>query len=178
MSNLKRVFIAIPISQQLQSEVLNWVEQSSLKNESAIRWLSGKNLHITLVPPWETDRVDEIVEKLLTIKHQSFSEHCTSISFGPNEKDPRLVWATGNASHFIQDLRLKIYKALNRQINSRSFNLHMTLGRFRPEAFSHFEIKTLHEKINWELNVSSFVLMQSHLYKTGAEYKALQEFNV
>ena len=58
----QRVFVAIQISRVLQKQIVHW-ENTVLANQTlsnnalhTIRFLKGKNLHVTLIPPWyETD---------------------------------------------------------------------------------------------------------------------------
>lgn len=52
----------------------------------------------------------------------------------------------------------------------------MTLIRFNPGSFSKFEVKKLDEEVLWQDRVDSFVLMESHLSRSGANYKFLEEF--
>ena len=60
-----RIFVGIPISQELQGRILEWEDkhqepifknQTNSKNQisNPIRCVAGKNLHVTLAPPWET----------------------------------------------------------------------------------------------------------------------------
>lgn len=58
----------------------------------------------------------------------------------------------------------------------RPFRLHLTLARFKGETFFSFPIKKLDEAVQWQSPISSFLLMESHLMKTGADYDVLKEF--
>jgi 2'-5' RNA ligase len=100
------------------------------------------------------------------------------VSFGPTPKKPRLIWAEGQASREILDLRLKIYEALGRKSEGRPFKLHLTLARFRPADFAAFPLKVLNEKVPWRERFGSFVLMRSRLSPQGADYEAVEEFKL
>lgn len=56
-----RLFIAITLSEELQKEILAWEVLWQKRLDSRIRWLAGKNLHLTLVPPWYEENVGETV---------------------------------------------------------------------------------------------------------------------
>lgn len=178
-----RLFVAIPISEDLQNQAFNF--RKNYKNLH-VRWLSGKNLHITLVPPWYTQDIASVKEKLESLKGKisPFNVKFENISFGPNQSSPRLIWASGKTPPQIIELKTLSEKALgeknlgekafNRQPENRPFILHLTLARFRPEDFKNFPIKSLDERIDWVENINSIVLMESHLSQQGADYEILQ----
>jgi 2'-5' RNA ligase len=207
---MKRIFVGIPISEELQKEILEWqmiiyqdfdlsLNPSPTPGEgNKVRWLAGKNLHITLVPPWQTSHEAWNMEhKALNQKLQEAAKNIKpfvirfeKISFGPNIHQPRLIWASSpiKSSSFADDseavfngvneLRLKIYDALGQQPENRPFQLHVTLARFRAEDFEKFAIKKLNEKADWKMKVENFALYQSHLSPLGADYEILAEFHL
>lgn len=172
--NAKRIFIAITISEKLQQEVLEWEKKYQ---KLPVRWLQGKNLHITLVPPWYESDIEKIKEKLAPIRERcgSFEIRFENITFGPDPRRPRLIWAEGEAPLEIRNLKLEIERSLNRKPEERPFKLHLTVARFRPETFSSFPIKKLDEKVFLRDEVKSFVLMESHLSPEGADYEVIEE---
>lgn len=174
-----RVFIAIPIKKELQEKILLFSKNFTPQN-FLIRWLSGKNLHITLIPPWYENNIENIKQKLdlIAAEIQPFNLSFKKICFGPNQKEPRLIWAEGDTPQEIVDLKSVLERSLNFRPERRQFLLHLTLARFRPENFKNFSQKELNEKISWEEKVDSIVLMQSHLLPTGAEYEILHEIRL
>ena len=170
---MKRLFVAIPISEELQKGILEWEKYF---NHLPVRWLSGKNLHITLVPPWYEDNAEEVAEKLKTIKGEfgSFDVAFKRVNFGPDPKNPRLIWAENTMPQKILDLKDKVEQALMIEGENR-FKFHLTVARFRPETFTSFPIKKLDEVIFWPDKIKSIVLMESHLSPAGADYEILEE---
>lgn len=178
----KRLFIAIPISANLQKEILRFQKQFPRLN---VRWLYGKNLHITLIPPWYEENVENLKTTLKKIKESknkigSIKLLFEKVAFGPDPRAPRLIWAEGETpqslivlKHELDQILLK--EKIIQKIENRPFRLHMTLARFRPENFHKFPIKKLNEKISWEEDVTSIVLMESHLSPRGADYEILDE---
>lgn len=176
---MKRIFVAVLISKELQGEIFAWEQNFKSNPNSPIRWVEPKNLHVTLVPPFgDASGLRPIIDSLKTVKAESFNIRFESISFGPDRNRPRMIWATGQALQKIEDLRYKIYGALGREPEKRPFRLHATLARFKPEDFAGFPIKNFDEKTDWRQKVDSFVLMESHLSAQGADYEILEKFEL
>lgn len=166
-----RVFVALAISNEFQEKILEW---EKFYPDLSVRWLLGKNLHITLTPPWEENNVEEVKNLLEKIDPTvPFEVEFDEVSFGPNPKSPRLIWASGNAPKEIVDLKGNIEKVLEIKPENRPYKLHLTLARFQPEDFSNFEIKNLREKVLWKEKIDSFVLMESRLSRAGADYEII-----
>lgn len=173
----RRIFVALPIERQLQDEILAWEHQFK---KLSVRWLTGKNLHITLVPPWYADDVEAVIKKLRKAKHLVglFDIAFSRVAYGPTTREARLIWAEGETPHELPALKASIEKVLDAESEKRSFRLHLTLARFRPETFSSFSIKTLDEKVSWSQSCNRFVLMESHLSRTGADYEIIKSFDL
>ena len=171
-----RIFIAIPISQPLQQEILEWEKGFP---QLPVRRLVGKNLHITLVPPWYEEESQITKCKALiaeaTSEFKPFGLKFARVTFGPDQREPRLIWAEGTAPKEIVELRDKLLRVFSRPAEKRTFKTHLTLARFRPETFSSFPVKNLDEKVYWPEKVSSVVLMESHLSRDGADYEVIAE---
>ena len=58
----------------------------------------------------------------------------------------------------------------------KNFIMHVTIARFRQEEFSSFPIKKIDDKVSWQERIGSFVLMESHLSREGADYEILETF--
>lgn len=168
----KRIFIGIPISEELQEKILSW-EKPFLKIPA--RWMPGEKLYITLVPSWYEDNVEAIKDKLRTIEGTitPFSFELENVMYGPHSQKPRLIWAKGKTPKELLELTTKLYILLERKEPSRPFRLHLTLARFRPNHFSSFPIKKLDEKIHWKGNAASINLIESLLLPGGAKYNVL-----
>jgi len=173
----RRIFIALPISETLQSEILAW-EQAFQR--LPVRWLKDKNLHITLIPPWYEENVERMVKGIKEVKGMNgrLELQFKRVTFGPNPHAPRLIWAEGPTPPLLTQLKSNLEQALHFKPESRPFRLHLTLARFRPENFHSFPINTLNENVSWHDTAQSFVLMESHLHLTGAEYEVIQEITL
>ncbi len=174
----RRVFIAIGISSGLQKEIFDWEKKFG---NLPVRWLSGKNLHITVIPPWYDDnegiRNNKIVLKEAAETINSFEFSLKRASYGPDVHSPRLVWAEGRETpEELVKLKNNLNQVLKIGKDNRPFKLHLTLARFRQEEFPRFPVKTLNDNINWSEKAGSILLMESHLSSSGADYEVLEEF--
>jgi 2'-5' RNA ligase len=166
-----RVFIGIKISEQLQQQILVWQKKFT---QLPVRWITGRNLHITLIPPWEEYDVSGLKKLIKEIPTtDSFEIELQKITYGPNWRQPRLIWASGQTPQKIIQLKQSLEQALQIKSGSRPFVLHLTLARFRPENFSSFPIQNINEKVSWKEKIKSFQLIESQLKRSGAEYKVL-----
>ncbi len=175
---MKRVFISIPIAIELQQHIADF--QAYFKS-LPVRWLKPENLHITLVPPLEVsdEKLAEIIAQLKQIPRESpFPISFNNVSFGPDETQPHLIWARGEAPVEILQLKQNIEQAINYQPEHPHFTMHTTLARFPEHEFKKFPIQTLNETVHWKMLVNEFVIMQSIRQPGGSRYPILQIFSV
>lgn len=174
-----RIFIALSILEKLQNEVLKYRE---FYPDLPVRWLENKNLHITLIPPWEEKEEDiekiKSVLKSLENKIGPIAVEFKRVSYGPNSYFPRLIWATGKAPEAIVEFKKALEQGLGRQAEKNEFLLHLTLARFKPEDFQSFPIKKIDDEINWKETFNEFVIMHSRLSPDGADYEILERFRL
>lgn len=183
----RRVFVAIGISSQLKEEIAYWQKKW---NHLSVRWIKPENMHVTLIPPWYTTEVDKVIEDLKSVNQnrkrfwtsqndaiKPFTITFREVTFGPNPKRPRLIWASGDVPSEILILKSKLGKILQRKSEKRPFLTHLTIARFKEKDFIKFPIKNLHSKVFWKEKIHSFLLMESHLRRSGAEYETLYSLN-
>jgi len=178
-----RIFVTLGVSEKLKKAIFDWEESFRKEHPetwSQIRWLTPENLHITLVPPWYED--DEGVEKtkelLHSVEKRSFSLDFRQISYGPNPKQPRLIWIEGQTSKDLIELKDNILSVLDRRPENRLFRLHLTIARFRPEKFGSFSPKRIEETLIFREESAAILLMESHLLRSGSEYVVLERFSI
>lgn len=166
--------MAMRVSRNLQRAIVAWQKPFS---RLPVRWIAEGNLHITLIPPWYTADIDKTIALLQMVAGRTiFTATFTEISFGPDPKRPRLVWATGETPQELPGLKKRLEKTLRRKPERRPFIFHLTLGRFRKIEGSTPTIQTFCSDVSWRETFSSFVLMESHLSKRGATYTTIATF--
>lgn len=164
----RRIYVAIAVPEAMQELML----ATSRKHRLPVRWIEGKNLHITLVPPWYADDVEEVKSRLRRVaKHRPFTVALNNVAYGPKGR-PRVIWATGPTTKDILDLQEHVESALGAH-HERPFRLHVTLARFNPDRFR--PAQRINEQVDWSFTVDSIVLMESRLSSAGADYEILEK---
>ncbi|MBN3032972.1 MAG: RNA 2',3'-cyclic phosphodiesterase [Candidatus Saganbacteria bacterium] len=175
--NKLRVFIALPASPPLQRLIGAWQAGSRLP----IRWLAPAGCHVTLVPPRYAGEAGlaalAALGNSLRGEIKPFTLHFDMITFGPDRKRPRLVWAAGERAPELEKLQGLLAAGLG-EPGTRDFLPHLTLGRFRPEDFRRLPVKELDQPIDWLEPVTAFSLFRSDLSAQGARYTVLKNFEL
>lgn len=171
MDSKKRIFVALPISEDSQGLIFDWERRFS---NLPVRWLKGKNLHITLVPPWYEEDVKGVKKRLDIFEGRGVQDVLfESVSYGPSPKTPRLIWAVGKPPQSLENLKNDLGNMFGVKPEYNSWKMHLTIARFNQKDFRGFEIKNINEKVYWSDRISSLVLMESILSREGAEYEVI-----
>lgn len=171
----RRVFVAVTLPRSARDEVAAW---QARYRQLPVRWISGENLHVTLVPPWYTDDAKAVRETLGMVVGRRFTLNFRNVSYGPDSRAPRLIWAEGETPPELPNLKAAVERYADRDHDARPYAMHMTLARFRPEEFSSFPVKVIADRVQWSFPAETFALMESHLAPEGAEYRVLEEFKL
>jgi len=171
-----RTFIAIVAPPELQAAVADWQRRQTFK----VRWLKQEDLHITLVPPFYADEkgLAEVKEKCASVSGQPFPVRFDRISFGPNNREPRLIWASGETPAELTGLERRLAEQFGLAPDRRKLLLHLTIARFKPEDFQSLPVKELNEAVAWSMTVDKFSLISSKLTPAGAVYTGLEDFKL
>ncbi len=170
---MARVFLGVPLIPSLAEKITAWQKPFF---SWPVRWIAPKNLHITLLPPWEESRVDELMKKFADFQSpmQNFTINFYAINFGPNAKQPRLIWLEGQPNPELTELKKSLEHFLHIQAENKNFQPHATLARFRPEDFTRLPVKNLNINVHWQQPIKRFALYQSVLSARGADYRILK----
>jgi len=168
-----RVFVAIPATLEMQAAVERW--QRGQRGLPPVRWIAGRNLHITLVPPWEESEIERVASVLAGVEAAPFEVRFSRAESGPDRGAPRLIWATGETPAALLRLRDTVTTALGIEPERRPYRLHMTLARYRPTPPGQVVARVPPRPVDWRMPVGSFALYASHLLPSGAEYEILRE---
>jgi len=159
----KKIFIGVKLSSDLQKKILAWQEKHS---DFKVRWLKPENLHLTLVPPWFEENIEEVKEKMSLLKGElrPFILKFDKITIGPNGKHKRLIWLEGKGEEY-KNLAKKMQKYFSVE-DKREILPHVTIARFKSFA------QELQEKIDWPEEVNNLTLFES---LGNSEYKVLYD---
>lgn len=172
-----RIFLATRLPEEVKQELLGYKERWS---EIPAHWVGKDNLHITLVFLGNRS-AKELVEvqriaKEVAANHKPFTLSLSQITYGPTEKQPKMIWAKGAVSKELLSLQKDLAKALGYQ-DEHPFSLHITLARLNAWEFRKLELEErpeVQEEISLTIPVSSLEIMESKLKRAGAEYSVIE----
>jgi 2'-5' RNA ligase len=182
---LHRIFIAINLPEDVKKELVSFREKWP---DLPIRWTQKENLHITLVFIGNTSDED-LLNIFKTVReaasrHKSFAINLNRISYGPPKKPPRMVWAIGEKSKELAELKDDLENGLlnlggqkYKVLESQPFSPHITLGRIKEWEFRKIdpeERPAINEEVSLSFEVKSIELMESELRRAGPEYTILE----
>lgn len=193
MEKRHRIFIAINLPEEIKRGLARYQEKWP---ELPAKWTNKDNLHITL--EFLGDLTDEELADVCKIagevakRHKSFSINLNKVLYGPPNppslkasarqgKIPRMVWAEGEKSEELADLKEDLQEYLVEKINFRpevkSFTPHITLARISEWEFKKFDLDErpeINEDINLVFTVESIEAMESELKRGGPKYTILE----
>ncbi len=177
-----RLFIALPISEQVKKEIDNHTKQLAEIQEA--KFVPSYNWHFTLVFLGEQDKRDVPgIEKALedVVKNQkNLTVQLDKITYGPNPKNPRMVWIRTDeeSDEEMGKLKNNLVSSLQSQgINWKKSNYkfkgHITLARFKNKNIK--KLPDIETKMKVHYKPSSLKLIKSKLTKRGALYETIKE---
>ncbi len=159
-----KLFLGMKVPDQLLKDINTWREQNKGLN---VRWLSENDMHLTILPPWEERdpvRASALLVELDPVP--DFTISFDTISLGPDPREPRLIWALGDAPRDLiayKDRAERVFGMPHR----KDFKLHLTLARMTDRRL-RFE----KQKVNWTDSPKSLVLFES---MGGSTYRRISE---
>ncbi len=171
----KRVFVGIKLPEELTDAFLDM--QSSLGSIPG-KFIPPEDIHLTLVPPFETADLPFIEGTLKTALQNTskFKLRFLRLEPGPDKKRPRLAWVQCAASEELISLKKRLLKVLGLK-EKIPFVPHMTIVRFgktNPKEAARYKIK---RPVKFSVKVESVELFESpHL--GGVGYKVLKSIEL
>lgn len=183
MEKRHRIFIAINLPAEIKKDLERRQQQWP---DLPAKWMQKDSLHITLVFLGDLTDVEladtcEAVKKISEL-YKSFNINLNKILYGPPKKiPPRFVWATGEKSEELSDLKNDLEEMLLEKISfrpeGRGFTPHITLARISEWEFRKIEPEErpeVNEEINLQFDVESIEVMESELKRGGPVYTILE----
>jgi len=173
----RKIFISINLLDRDKKRLIRATEKWQ---DSPVKWIKEPNLHITLafLGHVADENMAEICEKInAAVKNDEiFDLEFETIELGPDAKNPKMVWLSGEASENLKILHEKIEKALGIFVSSKkSFRPHITLGRIRGRKWEALAPKPeILEKYNLIVSVESVDIMASDFGDGSREYTTIR----
>lgn len=184
-----RAFLAIELTQEIQVQLGTVQQQMGKMGIHCVRWVSTKNIHLTLqflgeTPPAKLELLSQDLHPVIA-SQEPFNFQVQGIGTFPNSRRPRVIWVGLQAPSALVTLQKLIEKTVRRAgipIEDRDFSPHLTLGRVNRSAsvdeildlsatLEKYKIGTL-----GTVNVKSVSLFRSDLRPEGPVYSRLALF--
>jgi 2'-5' RNA ligase len=179
-----RLFIAIEIPLEVRAALAALLKEFRAIAPQA-KWVRAENMHITLKFLGETEgaKLTAIREALHAVRFdQAVTLKFLGLGFFPNEKRAKVFWAgiesSANLPAIAADIDQSMHK-LGFPLENRPFTPHLTLARFEPPGIPAKLFAAAEERSSREFGsftAREFLLIESKLKPTGAEYTTLHSF--
>jgi len=182
-----RVFVAINLPGDIKKQLFSHSEKWP---ELPVKWIERDNLHITLefLGSLTEEEVGEVCMSVKEVagRHSCFSLNINKILYGPpNKTPPKLVWAQGDKSEELSDLRDDLEASLTEKVcfvpENRVFAPHITLARISSWGWRDInpeERPEVNEDIDFVFTVESIEVMESEMRKGGPVYTVLESHSL
>ena len=176
MEELKRLFIAAPLPQEISSALQDYAKTNFA--DVPVRLMDKDQLHLTFLflGDMPIEQVPIVQEAFAGVCVQSpcFSLPLLGTAVQPDEEHPRLIWAEFEATPQFLDLSEKLratFASYLRRKTRHEPRAHITLARFARDAQP--TTVSLPELSLPDLSVSSLELFSSSLTGEGAQHTLL-----
>ena len=180
--------MAINLPEEIKRELFEYSEKWL---DLPAKWTPKDNLHITLefLGSLTDEEAGEVcvAAKEVAERHSSFSLNLNKILYGPPLRQgsagqaPKFVWAEGDKSEELSDLREDLEESLTEKVRfvpeNRVFAPHITLARISAMEFRVIEPEErpeINESLDLIFTVESIEVMESEMKKDGPVYNILE----
>ena len=185
MSESKRVFVGIDLSRKF-SRLIPMLKTTIGEHEGDIKWISGKNLHLTLsfLGNIDDSKIETLIADLQEVKALAkFTLSVNGTGTFPNLETPKVFWLgieegydeLSDTQSIIDELSFD-YKETQRE---EKFVPHITIGRINSAKKStKIDVSTFLNAVYSpiEIPIDIVNLYESRLTPDGPRYKILAEF--
>ncbi|MBS3172237.1 RNA 2',3'-cyclic phosphodiesterase [Candidatus Woesearchaeota archaeon] len=173
-----RFFIAVSLPSEVKNELYR-IQKSINPEFAKIKWISKKNLHLTLKFIGEYKNEEDIKKQLSTIKFEKFEIILNKLEVFPDYFNIRIMWVDLEPKEKILNLQKQVDENLIEIIQrDQKFSSHLTLGRVKSIKHKKEFLESLKlvkvNPIKFEMN--EFRLMSSRLTKEGPIYRIIETF--
>jgi 2'-5' RNA ligase len=128
-----RIFVGIKVDRGIAQSL--FARTIPLRGIPETTLIPSDDVHITLLPPWNTADIAPITETIRDIAHKTecFSVNFNHIRYGPTVMKPWLLWAECGAGAPIIGLKKVLLHAFGHH-DEMPFRPHATLARVRKNG--------------------------------------------
>lgn len=186
-----RLFIAIPIEDRIQKLFEKNIDKAQSELDYNLKWVSGKNLHLTLkfLGETEEERIEDIKTAVSNTcsNYEQFNIYYDHYGAFPSTDYPKvLFFGLKNNKNTLIKLQKELENRLAKsgfEKEDRDYTPHLTFARTRKSTdinklkydFNNF---VENNKIRILQKVNSISLIESKLHKSGPVYKEIFSINL
>ena len=181
-----RLFIGFKIPRKI-IEIISMVKSTLGDNQKSYNWVSGNNLHLTLLflGNHDPNKIDNISEKIDKTINQ-FRDFTISVngtgSFGNNNQ---ILWlgldkGENELQRINYELQIQLEKYLKYEAKSK-FAPHITVARKKKtEINNNIDVKNFMNSVYFpiEFHINFFTLFESRIINDKVHYKRISKFNL
>lgn len=166
----RRVFVGIKVSADLAEYSVAIQSRFALPD---VRLIPPEDMHVTLLPPWDTTDEKSVIQKLEHALRtvSPFTLKLDHLVCAPSVAAPTQLRITCDASPEIVAQRDKLSNYFDMH-EVRPFLPHVTIARFKKEFQVGSTSLDLTQRVEFGMNVSSVALFESPI-QGGVGYKIL-----
>ncbi len=166
---MHRIFVGLQLPKSFHTHLASWRMQHA---DWPVRWTRTTDLHLTMVPPWEVDNVQSVINSFYTLN--GFFKQQT-IQFNQihfiHPEAPKMLWVEGPSTSELIDMKQRLHSVFERPTEEQAFRPHVTLARCWPDQVS--SIQHTQDAVDWNVTFDSLVLYESTRDHFGSRYKLL-----
>jgi 2'-5' RNA ligase len=154
-----RVFVALGVAPTIAAEL---AEMARVLERFSVRLIAPADIHLTLVPPWNETAIAAAIDKLRGVAERAapFTLTFKHLSYGPQARRPRLLWAECVAGDELAALHAALLAAFG-QREERLFRPHVTVARIRDNGAEMARRQPIDRELALAQQVETVELMQS-----------------
>lgn len=175
---MSRLFAAIALPEHIRRELT-----LIAAGVPGARWNAPENMHLTLrfIGEVHGGHALDVASFLSSISVPAFSLSIKRVGVFGDKKRPRVLWAGLEPSEDLMRLNRKIEVGLQRMgfdPDQRKYHPHVTLAKLRNTSYQSVEqFQAEHAFMKLEpVDVTGFVLFQSHLSSQGSQYDPIAHY--
>ncbi len=155
----KRAFVGIKVSDFIASECVKL--QAGLGDLPA-RFIPPKDLHVTLLAPWEMVDQSVVTEKIHKAIQNTkrFTLNLVRLDYGPNTRRPRLAWIECFPAEQLIALKKELLREFGVE-DRKTFRPHVTIARFKREVYKLLRKRPIDKPLELCMPVESVELFES-----------------
>ncbi len=136
-----RSFIAIPLPQDVQQTIADWLDDLQKRQRNGVRWVDPMKMHLTMkflgdISPDDIPAIQNEMQ-LVAAECPAFSFDLKGLGAFPGVYKPRVIWVGVVSPPAMQQLHHHLTKKLagiGFPAEERKFSPHLTLGRISRHA--------------------------------------------